>query len=163
MNFGVSKAAEAVAAVKDHGGSPAVIRELLAYAAARASAWRSPAGALYWRLMRWRPGQRVDVLWPPAATGWVSVEVQAARQAARRREQAARDQAAAAAAQFAASLESLVGPAVDALSDEQIAELLADTGPLLAAWRASGKKRTGLYREALIERVAARRRLSAQP
>ncbi|MGE3641578.1 MAG: helix-turn-helix domain-containing protein [Pirellulales bacterium] len=64
--LGVEQAAKAVAAIAEHGGTPGVVRELIAAFESRQSQWveaRRPI-VLYRRLRLWRSGQDVTQGWP---------------------------------------------------------------------------------------------------
>ena len=154
--FGVRAANVAVASVRDHGGTPADVRALVAYAAGRPAAWESPAGALFQRLLRWRRGQAVAEHWPPPNLAWVDPEKLAeARRLGQRRQAAAerererrsrRDEA------ELAEIEAAHGAAVDALDPAERRRLLP---PLLRSREENPAYAEAIRRE-LLRRLAQR-------
>ena len=59
---GVSQAVEAVASCRDAGCNPVQVRNLVEWWRGRQPAW--DAGALFWRIMRFRPDQDFMLHWP---------------------------------------------------------------------------------------------------
>jgi hypothetical protein len=147
FNF-CSQAEVAIAAMRVHGATPADVVELAAYVKARPGAWRSAGGALYWRMLRWRPGQEAGEHGPPAAASWVEPAV-----AARRREfEVARLQTLTAEAERDQELERRYGPAVDRLTEGEVRELLEGDPFVRARWIRQGV--TPTVRAFLIGRLS---------
>lgn len=63
LDLGVAKAMEAAQAARDAGCNAMQVRNLIEFWRSKQPAWG--AGALYERLMRYKPDQGFDTLWPP--------------------------------------------------------------------------------------------------
>jgi len=157
---GVDGAAKACAKADKNGATPSFIRELIAFAEAHADRFDHPAGALYWRVLSARPGQRVSEHWVGQSDRQKREQQRAAAQQSHEKQ---RSQRVASALEWDAeqrkdhAIEQQLGALLDGMREEERDALAARSlppGPFgMEAYQRHGCSRPGLIRNQMLAQL----------
>lgn len=161
LGFGVAKAADAVRAVQAAGCNPMQVRNLIEFWRGKQPAWG--AGALYERLLIFKPEQNLGSLWPaesPVAKQQLAKAAQTEKQRAANEERRKAEEQRAADKREAARLEQQFGTTLDALERRDVKKLIGEMYPddpklIIGRLPASGPP-TGPMRVELLTEIERR-------